>query len=67
MDDRERGTETKVAGKANVVERVGYTVYVRFEKVCTDLLRATSVRHYETLPSTKGITDKFRRGLGVLI
>jgi hypothetical protein len=53
IHDRERGTKTKVAGKVNVVERVGYTVDVKFGKVCTDLLQLYyahhGVRDYETL------------------
>jgi len=53
MYDRERGTKTKVAGKANVIERVGYAVYVESGKVCTDLLRTNSVRDYETLSLIK--------------
>jgi hypothetical protein len=32
MDDRERGRQTRVAGKVNVIERVGYTVYVGSER-----------------------------------
>jgi len=51
MYDRERGIKTKVAGKVNVVERVGYAVYVKSGKVGTDLLRATNVQDYETLSS----------------
>lgn len=44
VDDKERGVETKDAERANVVEGVGYTVYVKSEKVCADLLRTMSVR-----------------------
>ena len=33
--DKERGTKRKVARKANVIERVGYAVCVKFEKVLT--------------------------------
>lgn len=53
MHDKERGTRTKVGRKVNVVERVRYALYVRSGKVCTDLLRATSVRDYETLSLIK--------------
>lgn len=40
MNDRERGRKIKVAGNANVVKRVGYTVYVGFERKNTCLLTA---------------------------
>jgi len=38
--------------RENIVERVGYTVYVASEKVRAYLLRATSVRDYKALSST---------------
>ena len=53
MHGRERGTKTRVARKANVVERMGYAVYVGSGKVCTVLLRVKSVQDYETIPSIK--------------
>lgn len=53
MYEKERGIKTRVARKANVVERVGYAVYVKSRKVCTNLLGATSVRDYETISSIK--------------
>jgi len=46
VDDRERGRQMKVRGKLNVIQRVGYTVYVGSEKVCL-----TDVRVYKTLSS----------------
>lgn len=50
----------------NVVERVGYTVDVKFGKVCTDLLQLYYAHQVSGIMrlfrKPRGITEKIRRG-----